>query len=463
MPMSVRSRQQVGLALFCFSALLMLLETGLFAFVWYQFYRSDSSTFFQAKGNYLVVFLSFLLNVSFSRLYGGYRISTSHIQELIYAHCLSVIISSVLMYIVIWLLKAYYIPPNPIPMLGYMVVCILIVILWSYLAYRLNVRVNPVKSLAFIYQDKRAYQRAKQILARLVKQVKVVSEINAVHMTSSQVIDQIAEHHIEAVLLYGNSSSFQKSILKYCMANDIVAYLRPTIGDCLIEGGVIFDVANLPLMRCQRSSPSFGYLFTKRFFDILVSLVALIILFPLFLVVFLAIKLDDHGPAFYTQKRLTKDRQEFDILKFRTMKVDADKGGKGIVTMQNDDRITRVGHVIRPVRIDELPQLLNILHGEMSLVGPRPERLETIELYEKELPEFALRLQVKAGLTGYAAIYGKANTEPYDKLEMDLHYINNLSILNDLKLLLATVKAIFLPESTEGFAEEKDAVKKDSI
>ena len=189
---------------------------------------------------------------------------------------------------------------------------------------------------------------------------------------------------------------------------------------------------------------------------------ALILTSPFMLATAIAIKAYDGGPVMFTQKRMTLNRKEFVIHKFRSMKVDADKGGKGIVTMQNDDRITPVGRFIRACRLDELPQLYDIFIGNMTIVGPRPERLETIELYEKDMPEFGLRLQVKAGLTGYAQVYGKANTSPYDKLQMDLMYIGEQGVLTDLKIILATIKILFMPESTEGFAEEKDALPEEN-
>lgn len=190
----------------------------------------------------------------------------------------------------------------------------------------------------------------------------------------------------------------------------------------------------------------------------MLSGVALVVTSPFMLATAIAIKAYDGGPVLFTQKRMTLDRRVFVIHKFRSMKVDADKGGKGIVTLQNDDRITPVGKIIRACRLDELPQLYDIFVGNMTIVGPRPERLETIELYEKEMPEFGLRLQVKGGLTGYAQVYGKANTSPYDKLQMDLMYIAEQSIVTDLKIIFATIKILFMPESTEGFEEEKDAL-----
>ena len=175
----------------------------------------------------------------------------------------------------------------------------------------------------------------------------------------------------------------------------------------------------------------------------------------------IAIKATDHGPVLYRQTRLTKDGKEFQILKFRSMWVDAEKnGGPRLSAGKADPRITPVGRFIRTVRIDELPQLLNIIKGEMSIVGPRPERPEIAAEYEKILPEFALRLQVPAGLTGYAQVYGKYNTPPNEKLQMDLLYISHASLWEDVQIIIATVKTLFTKESTEGIPEgQSTAVK----
>ena len=171
----------------------------------------------------------------------------------------------------------------------------------------------------------------------------------------------------------------------------------------------------------------------------------------------------DGGPAFYRQVRLTRDGKPFEVLKFRSMRVDAEKDGVARLAAKDDDRITPVGQFIRKVRLDELPQLINILRGDMSIVGPRPERPELAEQYARELPEFSLRLQAKAGLTGYAQVYGKYNTTPYDKLQMDLMYIANPSFWEDLRIIFATIKILFLPESTEGVDGEHDNKKESGI
>ena len=175
---------------------------------------------------------------------------------------------------------------------------------------------------------------------------------------------------------------------------------------------------------------------------------------PVMIVTAIAIKAEDGGPVLYKQVRLTKNARPFEIVKFRSMQPDAEKDGVArLSTGEKDDRITFVGRVIRKYRIDELPQLFNILEGSLSIVGPRPERPEIAAQYCEHLPEFELRLQAKAGLTGYAQVYGKYNTTPYDKLQMDLMYIAHPSLIEDMKIVLATVKILFKPESTEGVAE----------
>jgi lipopolysaccharide/colanic/teichoic acid biosynthesis glycosyltransferase len=189
--------------------------------------------------------------------------------------------------------------------------------------------------------------------------------------------------------------------------------------------------------------------------DIVLSSIGLIFLSPLFLLITIGIKMEDKGPVIYKQKRLTIGGREFYVYKFRSMRVDAEQDGVARLACVNDNRVTVVGNFIRKVRLDELPQLFNILKGDMSIVGPRPERPEIAQQYEKEMPEFQYRLRVKAGLTGYAQIYGKYNTTPYDKLKLDLHYIQNYSLLLDIMLIFLTTKILFMKESTEGVTDHQ--------
>ena len=190
--------------------------------------------------------------------------------------------------------------------------------------------------------------------------------------------------------------------------------------------------------------------------DIFLSIIALVIMFIPMVVTAIAIKLDDGGSIFFKQDRITKDGKIFKVIKFRSMKenADADNDGKAHSATKDDDRITKVGHVIRACRMDEWPQLFNIIMGDMSIVGPRCECVENVKKYTAEIPEFKYRHKVKAGLTGYAQVYGKYNTTAYDKLKLDLYYIENYSIRTDLRIILMTIKVLFMRESTEEFNDD---------
>ena len=269
---------------------------------------------------------------------------------------------------------------------------------------------------------------------------------------------------METVFLSDVRSSDRNKILKYCVEQDIEVYMTPRIGDTIMNGARQVHMFHLPMLQVGRYHPSPLYLLFKRIFDIVLSVLALVILSPVFLVTVAAIYVEDGGPVFYTQERLTKNGRIFRIHKFRSMRVDAERDGVARLSSgEHDDRITSVGRFIRRTRIDELPQLFDILVGNLSVVGPRPERPEIAEQYEEVMPEFRLRLQTKAGLTGYAQVYGKYNTRPYDKLRMDLMYIANPSIIEDLRICLATVKILFLPESTEGIAEGQSTAMEETV
>lgn len=232
-------------------------------------------------------------------------------------------------------------------------------------------------------------------------------------------------------------------------------YFTPTISDILVKASGNFNVFDTPLYLNRNLPMTFSQRFWKRFFDIVLSLVSLCILSPLFLGISIAIKINDKGPVFYRQTRCTLGGKEFQILKFRSMVVNAETDGRPHPAEDNDERITKVGRVLRATRMDELPQLINILKGDMSIVGPRPERVEHVRRYTEELPEFRYRLKVKGGLTGYAQVYGKYNTTALDKLKMDLVYITNYSLLLDVQIMFETVKVLFQKDSTEGFSEEQ--------
>ena len=419
-----------------------------FAVVWFHYYASRLASPYYYWGNWVVVALSFFLYILFCRVYDGFLISINRISEIVYSQALASAISDFLLYVVICLLSKRLV--NPLPLLGALAAQVLLAGVWAYCAHQWYFFKFPAKRTAVVYD-------VREGLERLVEEYGLEKKFNIRAALSVQ--EALANKEIlntmETVFLSGIHSHDRNILLKYCVDKDINVYVIPRIGDVLMSGARSMHMFHLPMLRVGRYHPSPVYLVLKRGFDILASGIATVILSPVFAVTAIAIKRYDGGPVFYKQKRLTKDGEIFEVLKFRSMRVDGEKDCVArLSTGDKDDRITPVGRFIRKVRIDELPQLLNILKGDMTICGPRPERPEIAAQYEEELPEFRLRLQAKAGLTGYAQVYGKYNTTPYDKLMMDLMYIAHPSFLQDLQIMFATVKILFMKESTEGFAQD---------
>lgn len=424
-----------------------VLVTVPFALCWYLYYAKHIASPFYAKGDYLVVALFFVLFIIFGRVYDAFLMSMQRISEIVYAQFLAVAVSDFIMYIVIWLLSKHL--PNILPGVAALVGQVILAAVWAYNAHHAYFKIFPPQATAVIYDTR---QGTEKLIGKYGLDSKYKVVLTA---TADECIANLAMlDGVSTVFMSGIHSHDRNVILKYCVENNIGTFVIPRIGDTIMSGAYPMHMFHLPMLKVGRYHPQPEYLFIKRLLDIVISAAALVILSPIFLITAIAIKATDHGPVFYKQIRLTKDGKEFGILKFRSMRVDAEKDGVARLSSgDHDDRITPVGKVIRACRIDELPQLLNILRGELSIVGPRPERPEIAAQYCEEMPEFSLRLQAKAGLTGYAQIYGKYNTTPYDKLVMDLMYIAHPSIVEDLKIMFATVKILFVPESTEGVAE----------
>lgn len=432
-----------------------ILLTLPFLGVWFLYYAARTASPYYYWGNWIVVALFFVLYILFCRIYDGFLISINRISEIVYSQALSSVISDFLLYAVICLLSKRLV--NPLPLFGALVVQVLLSGLWAYCAHRWYFSKFPAKRTAVIYDVREGLERLVEEYG-LEKKFKIQIAMNVQQaLANKELLNQM-----DTVFLSGIHSHDRNILLKYCVEKDINVYVIPRIGDVLMSGAQSMHMFHLPMLQVGRYRPSPVYLFLKRGFDILASGIATVILSPVFAATAIAIKWYDGGPVFYKQQRLTKDGRIFEVLKFRSMRVDAEKDGVArLSTGDKDDRITAVGRFIRKVRIDELPQLLNILKGDMTICGPRPERPEIAAQYEEELPEFRLRLQTKAGLTGYAQVYGKYNTTPYDKLVMDLMYIAHPSFLQDLQIMFATVKILFMRESTEGVAAGQTTAAKD--
>ena len=432
----------------------VLLITMPFAWGWFNYYAQHMVLPFYDRGNWVVVALYAVLYMIFGRVYGGFWISLNRISESVYSQALAVMMTSGIMYVVTFLLDRQL--PDIWPVIAAFGVQLVLSGLWSMAAHVAYYILFPATKTIIVYDERQGMEKLIQDYG-FEKKFTVIKTLTVEQCIAN--IDLL--HNAQTVFVSGVHSHERNIILKYCVGQGIMMYLVPRIGDVLMSGAQQMHMFHLPMLRVGRYNPSPWHTIAKRTFDVVSAGALFLVISPLMLITAIAIKTDG-GPVFYKQRRLTQDGKEFDVLKFRSMRVDAEKDGVArLSTGDKDDRITKVGHFIRKVRIDELPQLLNIIGGSMSVVGPRPERPEIASQYVKEMPEFSLRLQAKAGLTGYAQVYGKYNTTPYDKLQMDLMYISNPSFWEDLRIIFATLKILFVPESTEGVAEgQKTAMGK---
>lgn len=416
--------------------------TFTFSVCWFHYYTySMSVPWFVPCGIFLIFYISLI------RLYEGFRLDRYHGKTLILSQFLASFIPHLLYYLLYLVL--YFDFLNIFPLIITAIVNYIFIVFWVYFVQKkYNKDYHPKHGLII-------YTKSKGLMNRLtndyIKRDFYAIEKMSISTFKNQPVNPLIG--IDVVFLYGVPENSSIDILQYCISNNITVYTIPTVNDMVMLSGSESNLVHLPLLKINRYQPSNIYLFVKRAVDIILSLLGIIILSPFMIITAFLVKLDG-GPALYKQTRLTKDEKEFEILKFRSMRVDAEKDGVArLSTGDKDDRITKVGKIIRKIRFDELPQLFNILKGDMTIVGPRPERPEIADQYYEFLPEFRLRLQAKAGLTGYAQVYGQYNTEPEDKLLFDLMYISHPSLWNDLKIMFATIKVLFIKDSTEGIAE----------
>lgn len=426
----------------------ILLVTGAFWLCWSYFYASQITHPFYYVGNLIMVFLFGLFYYFTSHLYNGYSLPISRIYELVYSQALAALISDGILYLITILINRHYI--SFFPFVPTFLLQFFLITLWTVAAHQWYFRVFPPrKTVVILGQGQNVDKLVKQYGMDVHFDVQSVVPVEECLKDIPGTIGQA-----EVVFCCGLHSHNRNLVTKYCVAHKIGTYVIPRIGDVIMDSAKKVHLFHLPMMAVQRYNPSPEFLFFKRLYDIVLSLVALVLFAPIMAAVAVAIKMTDGGDIFYRQARLTKDGKVFQVLKFRSMRMDAEKDGVArLSTGENDPRVTKVGRFIRAVRFDELPQLLNILKGDMAIVGPRPERPEISAQYAKAMPEWNLRLQAKCGLTGYAQVYGQYNTTPYDKLLLDLMYIAKPSLFEDFKIIFATVKILFMKDSTEGVAE----------
>ena len=428
-----------------------------FVWSWYNVFNPMLYPAFVNKGNIMILGLYIGLMMTLIYTMGGYKIGVYRNKSVILSQTLGYLMANFFFWIIIILMV------GTLYKIGEITAALLLISLFQIVGTALLVNLLELifhkafkpKAMIILYEEKPNRRFAKKLNTREDK-FNVLGEMKLEENWQEELLK--LEDYM-AVLLYNVSSPLRNDVLKFCYQNGIRVYLVPKIADILVRNASESNFFDTPLYMVNEVDVTYGQIAVKRICDIILSLIAIILTSPVMLIAAIAIHKYDGGPVFFRQKRCTRNGRVFEILKFRSMIVDAEKDGKARLATENDDRITPVGHFIRKTRIDELPQFFNILKGDMSFVGPRPERPEIVAEYEKEFPEFDLRMKVKAGLTGYAQVYGKYNTTAYDKLKLDLIYVQKYSLLMDLRLIFMTIKVIFMKESTEGLDDGERIAK----
>ena len=413
---------------------------------YYSYYQAERVGY---KGFMLVGALYTFLMFAFAGVYGTVRIGYQKNVELVLSQIMATIVVDVITYFQLCLmisammsLEFYW---------SMLLIQLVWATLWMIFSNVIYKKIFPPRKLLLVHGDRPIDQIVEKIHTRKDKFI-IAGTIN-VNAGTDVICQKVSDY--DAVMLWDIPNAERNNLLKFCYGKSIRVYTMPKISDVIVSGAEELHLFDSPILLTREYTMKIEQQIFKRLIDILLSLILIIVTSPFMLITAIMVKCCDRGPILYKQTRCTVDAREFKILKFRSMRVDAESNGVARLAKKGDTRITPVGKFIRRVRLDELPQLFNILKGDMSFIGPRPERPEIIAQYMEAMPEFAYRMKVKAGLAGYAQVYGKYNTTPYDKLKLDLCYIENYSIWLDLKLMLLTLRVLFTPDATEGVKEEQ--------
>lgn len=407
-------------------------------------YNNDFRTQLYLRGHIFVLAIYAVVFFALGQIFGGISIGFRKKGEVLFSEVFTAVFSDMVFYLIAMMLSYRF--PTPVPILGALGIQIIFSAIWINLTGSVYANLFRPYDMLLIYSGEATDDFIKKLETRA----------DYFHVTKRISADEDMENirkmidSSNTVMLWDVKMPLRNVLFKYCYDNSKRIYVMPNISDIILNGSKSLHLFDTPLLLTDGNPLQYEERVIKRIMDIVLALILIILSSPFMIITAIAIKMYDGGPAIYKQVRCTKNNREFYIYKFRSMIVDAEKAGAPMLAQKEDPRITPIGKIIRSLRIDELPQLFNVLKGDMSFVGPRPERPELIEKYMEDMPEFSYRLKVRAGITGYAQLYGKYNTRPYDKLKLDLYYIEQYSIWLDLKLIILTTKIIFTKESTEG-------------
>ncbi len=400
----------------------------------------------------LTLFMFPILMLVFIRIYGGFDIGIKKSKPIIYSMATAIVLVDIIVYLQVQIMNVNDMNREHLQLFGVDLVFLLIAVATqivvitfaAYLGNMLYFRINPPKSCCIISSGHGNLSDITEKINCFKLQYNISEHIK---YDDVDILDAIERNQL--VFLFDVPAEERAKLVEHCYKCSIGMYYVPDVYDIISNSSVRHIIDDIPLLGKAELKPRLNKQFSKRTLDLLITVPIIFLLSPIMLIIALFIKLSDWGPVFYRQTRLTRDAKEFLLYKFRSMIVDAEKDGIARLAQKNDNRITPVGRFLRRTRMDELPQLLNILSGDMSLVGPRPERPEIARLYEEFFPEFSLRLKAKAGLTGFAQVFGKYNTTPKEKLLFDLFYIETQSLWLDLNILFKTVIVVFRKDATE--------------
>ena len=427
----------------------LLFHTAVYAYFWFEEYypylRFHGKANFFRNGHILIILIYFVLLFFFASTYGVLKVGYLKPVDIFISEFFSLLFANVISYFQISLMANWVVQVRPIAQV--MLIQVVFSIVWVFVCNTCYYKAFPPRDILIIHGERPIDDIVAKFESRREK-YQISKSMNIAEGLGT-IKKEILKNY-GAVVLWDIPVTDRNELLKYCYSRSVRVYMMPKISDVLVKGADQLHLFDTPIYLTREYALKIEQRLAKRMLDLVCASILLVIASPFMLITAIVIKAYDGGPVFYRQVRCTMGCKEFQILKFRSMRVDAEKDGVARLAAKNDSRITPVGKFIRATRIDELPQLLNILRGDMTFIGPRPERPEIIRQYMEEMPEFAFRMKVKAGLAGYAQVYGKYNTTPYDKLKLDLTYIEQYSVWLDLKLMLLTLKILIKPESTEG-------------
>ena len=439
------------------SVIITALMTAAFATVWLLYYNSIVFRTHLELGAFFTSLIWLILYLKFGQVYRAFKIASNAIGETAFSQFLSIGFADLILYMAGCLAARQYV--NILPGAAIVILQSVIGFFWATRSKQYFLSHVEPRDCLLVYDaaiTQEEHVKEQEFARKLENTYGHLFKITECIPVSDEMNETLADiSDFSVIFVYNMPLEKRSRIVNYCVNTGKRFYVTPTIEDVVARGYDVKHFIDTPLMEYNGSFKKAQTYFGKRALDIVISLLMLILTSPIMLIAAIAIKVEDGGSVFFKQARVGQGGKVFNILKFRSMIMDAEKDGKPRPAVAGDSRITKVGKILRSTRLDELPQIFNILLGQISLVGPRPERTEHVDLYTKELPEFSYRLRVPAGLTGYAQIYGKYNTSARDKLLLDLLYVEQQNFLMDMRIVFLTVKIMFTPESTEGFDEKK--------